>query len=187
MRSCKKERQEKLVKLLEDNPFLTDDELAQKLTVSVPTVRLDRLELNIAEHRIRIKLMAEGAHSKLKSLDKGELVGELVYINPSVEAISIMTTDEDMLFLHGKIVRGHYIYSMAETIAIAVIDADAALIGIANIKYKHPVFAGVRLTARAEVKKVSGNKTIVWVKITQEHKEVFAGKFVLATINKGGI
>jgi len=41
----KKERQAILLEKLEQDPFLTDEELSEMLGVSVPTIRLDRLEL----------------------------------------------------------------------------------------------------------------------------------------------
>ncbi|GAE89212.1 transcription factor fapR [Acetivibrio straminisolvens JCM 21531] len=51
----KKERQAILLEKLEHDPFLTDEELSEMLGVSVPTIRLDRLELGIPELRERIK------------------------------------------------------------------------------------------------------------------------------------
>ena len=39
-------RHGKLQKLIQKDPFLTDEQLAKTLKVSVPTVRLDRLALN---------------------------------------------------------------------------------------------------------------------------------------------
>lgn len=56
--TAKKERQNMLIEILNADPFLTDEELAEQLNVSVPTVRLDRLELGIPELRQRIKEMA---------------------------------------------------------------------------------------------------------------------------------
>jgi len=80
-------------------------------------------------------------------------------------------------------VKGQHIYAFAESIAMSVIDAKAALIGIANIKYKTPVFANDRLVARAELKKKRNNKYIVWVFIKRNNEEVFRGKFILVAID----
>lgn len=178
----KKKRQKELVEKLRKNPFLTDEELAAIFKVSVPTIRLDRLELNIAEYRQRIKDMAKDSVDKLKGIKASDIMGELVYIHPGKEAISVLETSRQMLFADSRVVRGHYIYSMAETLAIAVSDTDAALIGVANIKYKKPILAGVRLTARAEVRKIEDEKITVWVKIRQDDTEVFQGKFVLLSV-----
>lgn len=37
--------------MLERNPFLTDEQLAKALEVSIQTIRLDRLRMNIPEVR----------------------------------------------------------------------------------------------------------------------------------------
>ena len=47
----KRKRQEQLKELVNQQPFLTDEELAEQFGVSVQTIRLDRLELSIPEMR----------------------------------------------------------------------------------------------------------------------------------------
>jgi DeoR/GlpR family transcriptional regulator of sugar metabolism len=58
MKRSKKERQHLLKTTIEENPFITDEELADRFSVSVQTIRLDRLELSIPELRERIKHVA---------------------------------------------------------------------------------------------------------------------------------
>ncbi len=43
--------------MLERNPFLTDEQLAKALEVSIQTIRLDRLRMNIPEVRERTRQM----------------------------------------------------------------------------------------------------------------------------------
>ena len=43
----KKVRQQMLMDQVKEKPFLTDEELAKTLEVSVQTIRLDRLELEL--------------------------------------------------------------------------------------------------------------------------------------------
>jgi acyl-coenzyme A thioesterase PaaI-like protein len=182
---AKKERQVKLVEMLRNDPFLTDEELAEQLEVSVPTVRLDRLEMGVPELRQRIREMASKNYDKLRTLNAEEVIGEIVELNLGESAISILDTTDQMVFSQSKVVRGHYIYSMAESIAIAVIDADVALVGIANIKYKQPVYAGSKLIARVTIKeKRPRGKYIVWVMIYNKQTEVFRGKFLLVDVSK---
>ena len=52
----KRQRQQQLLQAIEDNPFMTDEELMRTFQVSIQTVRLDRLELGIPELRERMKL-----------------------------------------------------------------------------------------------------------------------------------
>ncbi len=166
------------------DPFLTDEELAEMFSVSIPTIRLDRLELGIPELRERIRNVASDNHTKVKSLQSKELVGELVDLSLNRSGISILETHSGMVFENSKIVRGHFIYSLAESLAIAVIDAHVALVGVANIKYKTPVYAGTKLIAKAEVRKIRSDNFIVWVKITEKQVEVFRGKFILVSLEK---
>ena len=176
----KKERQSVLVDKIKSDPFLTDEELADFFNVSIPTIRLDRLELGIPELRERIKNVAENNYSKVKSLGSKEIVE----IDLGKNAISVLETDQAMVFEKTKVVRGHFIYSLAESLAIALIDANVALVGVANIKYKIPVYAGSKLVAKAEVKRKKGNSYIVWVRIMHKQIEVFRGKFILVSLEK---
>lgn len=179
---AKKERQNKLLNKLKEDPFLTDEDIAEYLDVSIPTIRLDRLELGIPELRQRIRDVASQNHKKVKALNANEIIGEIVEIQLGENGISILDTTEQMVFEQSKIVRGHFIYSFAESLAIAVIDAEVALVGIANIKYKVPVYAGSRLVAKATVRQARQRNYIVWVMIYHKQKEVFRGKFILVTI-----
>jgi len=180
----KKERQDSLRDKIKTNPFLTDEDIAAQLTVSVPTVRLYRLELGIPELRERIKNVAEDNYNKVRSLDSSEIVGELMDIQLGSQGVSVLETTKSMTFEKSKIVRGHFIYSLAESLAIAVIDANVALVGVANIKYKIPVYAGSRLYAKAQVKSNKGNSFIVWVNIMERQTEVFRGEFILVALEK---
>ncbi|HZJ82358.1 MAG TPA: transcription factor FapR [Clostridia bacterium] len=180
----KKERQGQLVEGLEQDPFLTDDELSELFNVSIQTIRLDRLELGIPELRERIKNVAERNHSKLRSIEGKEIIGELVDVELGKGGISILNTTDDMVFQRSKVVRGHYIFAQAESLALAVIDTRVALTGVANIKYKVPIYSGDKLVAKAEVVRRRGNKYFVWVKIKVRQEEAFRGKFILVSIGK---
>jgi acyl-coenzyme A thioesterase PaaI-like protein len=108
----------------------------------------------------------------------------LVDLNLGKSGISILETDNTLAFERTNVVKGQYIFAQAESLAIAVIDANVALIGVANIKYKNPVFAGDKLIAKAEVVRVRGNKYFVWVFIRVNQTEVFRGKFILVSFSK---
>ncbi len=181
--SAKKIRQKKLVEKIKKDPFLTDEELAESFKVSIPTIRLDRIELGIPELRKRIKMVAENSYNKVKSIQSKEIIGELIDINLGESGISILQTDDSMVFESSKIVRGHFIYALAETLAIAIIDAHVALIGVANIKYVKPAYSGARLIAKAELIRTRENKYIVWVIIKEKQTEVFRGKFILVSLD----
>lgn len=182
----KKERQSNLINAVNSDPFLTDEELAEMFNISVQTIRLDRMELKIPELRERVKNVAENNFLKVKSIRGREFVGELVDIQPGKSAISILDTSKDMVFENSQVVRGQHIYAQAESIALAIIDESVALTGVANIKYKRPVFAGEKLVAKAEVIRRRGNKYFVWVMIYIKQQEVFRGKFILVSMDSSG-
>ena len=178
----KKDRQRELLQVIKDNPFLTDGELSEHFSVSIQTIRLDRLELNIPELRERIKNVAENTYDRVKAISHREIVGELLHLELGKSAISMLESNETMVFEKSGVVRGHYIYSMAESLAIALIDAESALTGVSNIKYKTPVYSGERLVAKGEVTKIRGYNIFITVRIYSGQKEVFRGKFILVTL-----
>jgi len=184
VRLQKKIRQEQLREELSNRPFLTDEELAQLFGVSIQTIRLDRLELGIPELRERTKQMAEEAQTKLKSITSGEVVGQLIDLELGKTGISIMEVTPEMVYAKTKVSRGHNIFAQANSLALAVIDAPAAVTGVANIKYKIPVYAGEKLIAKAEVVKKRGNKYFVWVKTRNESQEVFRAKFLMVSLEQ---
>jgi acyl-coenzyme A thioesterase PaaI-like protein len=179
----KKERQLQLKTLIDQDPFLTDEDLSVKFHVSIQTIRLDRLELGIPELRERMRHAASENYEKVRSMSGAEIIGELIDLNLGNNGISILETNIDMSFKKTGIVMGHHIYSQAESLAMAVIDANVALTGVSNIKYLQPVEAGDKLIAKAEVIRVRGNKHFVHVKIHTKKDQVFRGKFVLVSID----
>ncbi len=179
----KSERHRRLRELLEDDPFVTDAELARVLGVSVQTVRLDRLELGIPEARKRTRQLAEEATSKVRSVATGEVIGELVHVALGVDAVSVLEPTSDMAFRRTGIVRGHHIFAQANSLAVALVDAEVALTGSANVKFLRPVRRGERLTAKATVTRRSGRKYYVDVVSTAGGEEVFRGEFVVFAID----
>lgn len=180
------ERLRHLADKLEANPFLTDEELAASFGVSVQTVRLDRLALGIPELRERVRQVAQRTYGRVRSLGSAEIVGDLIDIAIEERAISVLTTTEDMAFERTGIVRGHYIFAQADSLAIALVNAPVALTGLANVKFKRPVRVGEKLIAKAEVIRRKGNKLVVLVQTWVGQDLVFRGKFVAVAVNPVG-
>jgi len=180
----REQRQTELQVLLREQPLLTDEELSFRLKASVATIRLDRLQLGIPEWRERVKQNIDQAHHLVRSLGAGEMVGELLDLELGRSALSILETDEAMAFSRTKIIRSYEIYAMAESLALAVIDAEVALVGVASIKYRSPALAGERLVAKAELIDDRGSSKIVHVHVSVSQREVFRGKFHLELIRE---
>ncbi len=174
----KKERHVFLLQKIKENPFLKDTELAEACNVSVSTIRFDRAELGIAEYRERIK------NAAVDGLNSSHPDSEILELDLFHNGLSTMTADEGMCFEKTDIVKGQCIYAFAENLALSVIDARAALVKVANVKYVNEVHAGDRLFARSVVIRDKQNEFIVHVFIKANMNEVFRGKFNLVVSDK---
>lgn len=179
----KRDRQSLLREKIRENPFLSDEELAKTFGVSIQTIRLDRLALGIPELRERTKTVAERTYGIVKSMGSKEIVGELIDINLGERGISILETTEEMVFERSRVVRGQYIFAQAESLAIALIDADVVLTGLANVKFKRPVTVGEKLVAKGEVMRRRGAHYVVLVETKVGTEKVFRGKFSVFAID----
>lgn len=177
------ERQRLLRQKLLDNPLLTDQALSEMFKVSVQTIRLDRMSLGIPELRQRTKRMAERVLGVVKSIGSQEIVGELVDIELGQSGVSILETVDNMAFYRSGVVRGHYIYSQAESLAIALVDSSVALTGLANVKFRRTVAVGEKLVAKAEVIRTRENRQVIQVVTRVAGEQVFRAKFVIFAID----
>ena len=178
----KKERQQLLKKLVEQNPFLTDEELSKHYQVSVQTIRLDRLECRIPELRKRLKQVAtQTMAGEVKSLGSDEVIGDIIDIKLDERALSIFDVTVDHVFQRNGIARGHHLFAQANSLAVAVMDDDLALTAKSTMDFLKPVKAGDRVVARAEVKKESltERRTLVDVVSTVGDVPVFTGQFYM--------
>ncbi len=182
MRPKKKERQKLLQETIRENPFITDEELAERFSVSVQTIRLDRLELNIPELRERIKYVAKKNFSEMvRSLPIEEVIGEIIDIEPDQHAISILDIKEEHVFSRNKIARGHHLFAQANSLAVAVINDELALTTQCNIRFVRQVKLGERVIAKAKVidREAAKGRTTVEVKSFVNQEIVFKGIFVM--------
>ena len=184
MQSSKKLLRHKALRaLLQDNPFCTDERLADELGVSIQTIRLDRVALGIPELRVRTRNMAEAAQDKVRAIDTKDIVGELLDLELNKSGISTLKITPEMVLDKTGVARGFYMFAMANTLALALVDAQAALTGVGNVKYKVPVYAGATLVAKAQVVKHRADKYFIWVIIKNNNEEVFRAKFIIVSLD----
>ncbi|HHW07984.1 MAG TPA: transcription factor FapR [Clostridia bacterium] len=175
----KAQRQERLLAYLKDNPFATDRELAEYFSVSVQTIRLDRLALGIPQVRERVSQVAKEAYAQVKSLEAKEVVGELIDIRLNQSGISILDIQDDKVLERNLVARGHHLFAQANSLAVAIIDAPVVLTGSARVRYKKPVKLGDRVIAKATVKVQRGNTYLVSVYSYVGNDIVFKGQFIV--------
>ena len=180
-RPKKSERQLQLQRLLQTEPFLTDEELASRFAVSVQTIRLDRMAMGIPEVRVRTRMVAEHVRQQVRALGHADIIGDLLDIVLNESGISVLEATSEMTFENDDIVRGHLLFAQAESLALAIIDAPRARTGVVNVKYLRPVHIGERLVAKAQVIRRKPDGELVVLVITQVGREpVFRGKFAVA-------
>jgi acyl-coenzyme A thioesterase PaaI-like protein len=178
------ERQRLLQQRIREDPLQTDEELAQYFGVSVPTIRLDRFHLGIPELRLRSAGLARQAVRGLRAMTRQEVVGELVDLEPGRWGRSVMDTTAAMGFERTGVLRGHYIFAQADSLALAVVDGDVVLTGLVNAKYKQPVRAGDQVWATAEVLRHMGTRWVVLVVSTVRDQPVFRAKMVVVEVEE---
>lgn len=175
MKMNKKERQNVLIRTINQTPFITDEELAKKFAVSIQTIRLDRMELSIPELRKRIKSVAV---ETIKSLSIDEVIGEIIDLELDDRAISILNIKPEHVFSRNKIARGHHLFAQANSLAVAVINDELALTAKSEIKFKRQVKQDERVVAKAIVKeKRDKGLTVVEVTSFVDKEVVFTGLF----------
>ncbi len=180
----KEKRQEKIKEKILNNPFLSDEQLSKIFKVSIQTIRLDRLEMGIPEMRKRVILLAQNATSKVKALNKNEIIGDLIDIELGKSGISTMRTTREMAFDKNRLIRSQYIFSLADSLAMSIIDSDIVLTGTARLRYKNPVYAGQLLVAKARIATKKSNKYLVSVHIKSDNQEVFTAKLIMVSLDK---
>lgn len=175
----KAERHRLLLEAIKKNPFITDEELAEILQVSIPTIRLDRLELSIPEVRKRTREMASHFFGASQSLDVQEIVGELIEIEPGKRGLSLLETDQSMGLEKCNIVRGHIIFAQANSLANAVADVQVALTGKTEFTFLRTVRTGEKLIAKAQVLEKKGHRYLIEVVVRSKEEIVAKGTFII--------
>jgi acyl-coenzyme A thioesterase PaaI-like protein len=177
MRMTKKERQRWIMQAFNEDPFLTDEEMAKRCKVSVQTVRLDRLELGIPELRERIKHMAENHFDRVRSLLVEEVIGEIVDLQLDHSGVSILEIKKEHVFARNQIARGHILFAQANSLAVALVNSAVALTGSAGIRFVRPVRLGEKCIAHARVIREHASRLQVDVKTKVNGEIVFQGIF----------
>ncbi|RDW17871.1 transcription factor FapR [Oceanobacillus chungangensis] len=184
MKRTKTERQLLLKEKIEETPFITDEQLAKFFTVSIQTIRLDRMELSIPELRERIKYVATNQWNEtLKALPLEEVIGDIIDLELDKRAISILDITSELVFSRNKIARGHHLFAQANSLAVAVINDELALTAKSEIRFTRQVKAGERVIAKATIEGKEKGLTIVNVNSYVGKEKVFTGIFYMYQSN----
>jgi acyl-coenzyme A thioesterase PaaI-like protein len=179
------ERQERVRQEIAVNPVITDEELAEVLSVSVHTIRADRKTLGIPEARKRAHDAAQTMFARPRTLGESEIVGEILEAELDKSGLSLLDTTSAMATSKTGIVRGHILYAQANTLANAIIDAEVALTRDSKVRYVTVVRAGERVLAKARVLKSHGRQRIVEVVMKTRDHIVLEGTFTVVSLTRG--
>ncbi|MBN1596387.1 transcription factor FapR [candidate division FCPU426 bacterium] len=181
-KSNSEERHERIETEIKKNPFISDEDLATLLQVSIHTVRSDRRRMGIPEVRKRGKDITHNLFAQSRALSNQEVIGEILEIESDKEGLSLLETTEAMSLEKTKIVRGHILFAQANTIANAVVDAKIALTAEAKIEYIAPAYAGDRILAKAKVVGSHKRKRVVEVVLKTQKDLVLHGTFTITCL-----
>lgn len=184
----RQERRRALQDLLRKDPFLTDWQLADELGVSVATIRLDRMALDIPELRERSRQIAANTYSEVKALHGEEVIGELIELNLGKNGTSVLMVTDQMVFAKNQILRGHFLFAQGNSMAVALVDSEIVLTKSADVRFYQTVHLGERVVAKASVTSIQGNRYYVSVNSFVHDEIVFRGEFVVVDLTeKGGM
>ena len=115
----------------------------------------------------------------MKAIDQKDIVGELIDLELNRSAISTLTITHDMVLGKTGVGRGYFMFAMADTLALALVDTEFALTAVSNVKYKVPVYPGDRLVAKADVTNIKDDRYYIRVIIKKEKIQKCSGRSLL--------
>ena len=180
----KDERRIAIQNAIDANPFITDNELCEKFGVSIQTIRLDRTHLNIPELRKRIKLVAEQNYGQIRSIEANEIIGDLIQVEPDIEAQSLIEITEDTVFTKTQIARGHILFAQANSLCVALIHNPTVLTQESQVEFIEKVKLNDTVRAKAQVIDKTCKHYIIEVNSYVKDKLVFKGKFKMFYISE---
>jgi len=169
------------------DPLLTDADLARRLGVSVPTVRLDRGALGIPEVRDRARAVA-ARHLGQGQAGGPTLRGEVLDLLPGVSALALLGAEPagpgDLAWSQDPALFGD-----AEALALAASGLAPAAVEVVNVKFLRSLPGAGRLVAKAEVLRGRGaagrsERRVVLVQIRIGDATVLRAKFVVVAVGE---
>ncbi|EKU50435.1 transcription factor FapR [Staphylococcus massiliensis] len=180
----KDERRQKIIEIIEDNPFITDIELCELFSVSIQTIRLDRNQLQIPEVRKRVSLVAKDSYDEIRSIEAHDIIGDVFKVEPNHQAESRMTIKAQHVFERNQISRGHVIFAQANSLCVALIHKDSVLTHESKVTFHKPVYLNESVHAIAKVNRVTPKYFEISVNSYVKDKHVFSGEFKMYYISE---
>lgn len=165
-------RREQIADVIHEDPCLTDEELAERFSVSVATIRLDRQTLGIPQMRERIAKVA----NRKPTAFRDEL--QVLDVDEGEKGVALFETTAAMLNAAG-VVSADCLYGVAAGFAQILTGEIFSPLQVGNIKYKKLVTAGEQLILKGKVALMKGNKKYIYLSFYRKEMEVFRAKFIM--------
>ena len=175
----REERHQQLLRFLTEDPLQTDEVLANRLGVSVPTVRLDRMALGVPALRRRSQQLAEQMLQGPPLRDEINSLGELVALERGSSARAQMTITPPMAVGVAGAVPTYFLLAHAERLVYTVAGGEVVLTGLVNAKCYRPVRDGELLESHAQVIRRHHGRVVVLVEMTSSQIRVFRAKYAV--------
>lgn len=173
----KHERREQTRHLLRQNPCLTDRDLAERFSVSMPTIRLDRQTLGIPQMRERMEHLVVLHPSESKEGVR------ILDVDVGRKGVGLFKTTEDMVDNAGM-VSAEKLYGAAAKFAESLAGVAFASTQVGNIKYKVPIKPGTVLIIKGRIVLMRGNKKYIYVSLFAGDEEVYRAKFIMEVLKQ---
>ena len=98
-------------------------------------------------------MVAEQNYQHLESLEANEIFGDIIKMNPNIEAESIIHIASDSVFSKNNIARGHILFAQANSLCVALIHKPTVLTSESNVTFVEKVKLNDTVRARAKVVK----------------------------------
>jgi len=173
------ERHQQLLRLLTEDPLQTDQRLAERLGVSVPTIRLDRMTLGVPALPKRSRDLAEQLLNGSPLREEINSLGELVALERGIAASARILIQPQMAVGLGGSVPSYFLLAHAERLVYSVVGGDVVLTAVVNAKSYRPVRSGEMLESLATVVRHQHGRVVVLVEMTSHQTRVFRAKYAV--------
>jgi len=180
----REERHQQLLRFLTEDPLQTDERLAERLGVSVPTVRLDRMTLGVPALRRRSQELAKQVLKASPLSDDLNAFGELTALERGLSVQAKIAIKPQMAVGVGGSVPSYFLLAHAERLVYSVVGGEVVLTAVVNAKCYRPVRSGEILASYARVIRHQHGRVVVLVEMTSSQTRVFRAKYAVNVIDQ---
>ena len=99
----------------------------------------------------RLRAIEELQQNELRTLEPEEVFGDIVNLELGEHGVSVWRADKRHVFARSGIVRGHYIFVQANSLAVAIVDAKQALTAKATMTGERLGYTRVNVVTKIDV------------------------------------